>query len=161
MQDAFRGLSWLVPRSVLKLSSLLERRNLIGGPRFPVRKALAAEILAARGALREGDLATAEHHAGRVHILGSYYAISHWYSHRIHLSIEWRRRSLQGILIQLLRLIGTPFTRLAVPFFGVTGHPGTSERAMGTHWPIDNELQTLLDTQLRAEPPFGLRIPPR
>ena len=102
MQEAFRGLSWIVPRSVLKLSSVLERRNLIG-----------------------------------------------------------RRRSLQGILIQLLRLIGTPFTRFAVPFFGVTGHPGTSERAMGTHWPIDEELKRLLDEQLRPAAPFGLRIPPQ
>ena len=32
MQEVFRGLFWIVPRSVLKPSSVLERRNLIASP---------------------------------------------------------------------------------------------------------------------------------
>ena len=93
-----------------------------------------------------------------MHVLGSFYAITHGYSHLAHLQIDWRRRSARGVVVQALRLMGTPFTRLLVPFFGVTGHPGSSDRAAGTRWPIDAELQTLLDAQPRPAAPFGLRF---
>ncbi len=158
MQDAFPGPLGFLPRALLSLSSALENRGVLSGPLQPLRKAIAKEILAARSAFAGGDLAAAERHAGRVHILGSYYAITHFYSHHMHLRIDLRRRSLRGILIQALRLGGTPFTRLLVPFVGVTGHPGTTDKPAGTRWPIEAELQALLDAQPRPAAPFGWRL---
>lgn len=155
---AFPGLSGAVPRALLALSSILERHGAIHGPLPPLREALAREIVEARRALDGGDLEGATHHASRVHVLGSFYALTHWYSHQTHLLVELRRGNWSGVAIQALRLSGTPFTRLVVPFVGVTGHPGVSERAIGSRWAIEQELQELLDAQPRPSPPFGLRL---
>lgn len=158
MQDAFPGLAGVLPRGLLSLSAVFERLGFLGGPLQPLRAALSREIIAARLCLAAGDLAGAERHASRLHVLGSFYAIPHFCSHQIHLCIDWKRGSLRGVFIQALRLSGTPLTRVFVPFFGVTGHPGVSNRAAGTHWPIEEELQELLDAQPRPAPPFGLRF---
>ena len=158
LSAAFPGLSGAFPRALIELSSILERRGAILGPLPRLREALAGEIVAARRALHEGDLGGATHHASRVHVLGSFYALTHWCSHQTHLRVELRRGHWHGAAVQALRLLGTPFTRLLVPFVGVTGHPGTSERAIGTRWAIERELQDLLDAQPRPSPPFGLRL---
>jgi hypothetical protein len=155
---AFPGLSGAVPRALIAMSSILERQGVLHGPLPPLREALAREIVEARRALDGGDLDAATDHASRVHVLGSFYALTHWYSHETHLRVELRRGNLYGVATQALRLAGTPFTRLVVPFVGVTGHPGTSERAIGTRWAIERELLDLLDAQPRPSPPFGLRL---
>jgi hypothetical protein len=157
LRDAFPGLAGAPARALLAASAILERRGLLHGPLPPLRQALAREILAARSALAAGDLDAATRHAGRVHVLGSFYAITHWYSHQTHLRIDLRRGDVGGALIQALRLAGTPFTRPIVPFFGVTGHPGSSDRAVGSRWPIDPELQDLLDAQPRPARPWEAR----
>ncbi len=158
LSAAFPGLLGAFPRALIALSAILERRGALHGPLRPLREALAREIRGTRRALDGGDLEAATHHASRVHVLGSFYALTHWYSHQAHLRVERRRGHLGGVAIQALRLAGTPFTRLVVPFVGVTGHPGTSERAIGSRWAVERELQDLLDAQPRPSPPFGLRL---
>ncbi len=158
LSAAFPGLSGALPRALLALSSILERSGVLHGPLRPMREALAREIVGTRRALERGDLDGATHHASRVHVLGSFYAITHAYSHQAHLRVDLRRGHLGGVAIQALRLAGTPFTRLIVPFVGVTGHPGVSARAIGTHWAIEGDLQEQLDAQPRPAPPLGLRL---
>jgi len=53
------------------------------------------------------------------------------------------------VSIQILRTVGTLGTRTFVPFFGITGHPGGSELAIGSHVFIeDAELRKLLKEHL-------------
>jgi hypothetical protein len=155
LAEAFPGAGGVLPRALIAASRALERRGLLHGPLPPLRMALAYEITAARAALAVGDLTAATHHGGRVHVLGSFYAVTHGYSHLVHLQVDLRRRDWRGAAIQAVRLLGTPFTRPIVPFFGVTGHPGTSDRQAGTRWPIDGDLQELLDAQPRPGRPFA------
>jgi hypothetical protein len=149
LQDAFPGAAGAPVRALIALSRGLERRGILHGPRPPMREALAREIAAAREAFGARDLEGATRHAGRVHVLGSFYAVTHAYAHLVHLRVDLARGDWQGAAIQSVRLAGTPFTRPIVPFIGVTGHPGTSDRGVGTHWPIEPELQALLDAQPR------------
>jgi hypothetical protein len=153
--DAFPGVVGAPVRALIAASRILERRGVLHGPLPPMRDALAREIAAARAALGAGDLEGASWHAGRVHVLGSFYAITHGYAHLVHLRVDLARRDARGVAVQALRLAGTPFTRPIVPFIGVTGHPGTSDRGVGTRWPIEPELQGLLDAQPRPARPFA------
>jgi hypothetical protein len=155
LRDAFPGAAGAPIRALIAASRGLERRGVLHGPLPPLREALAREVHAARTAFVAGDLEGATRHAGRVHILGSFYAVTHAYSHLMHLRVDLRRGDVVAAAIQAVRLLGTPFTRPIVPFFGVTGHPGTSDRAAGTRWPIDRELQDLLDAQPRPSRPWG------
>jgi hypothetical protein len=157
LSASFPGPASLPVRALLAASRVLERRGLIHGALPPLRAALGREIEGARAALDAADLEEATRHAGRVHVLGSFYAVTHAYSHYVHLRVDLRRRDLRGAAIQAVRLLGTPFTRPIVPFFGVTGHPGTSDRAAGTRWPIEPELQALLDAQPRPVRPTSVR----
>jgi hypothetical protein len=152
---AFPGVAGAPVRALVAISGVLERRGVRHGPLRPMREALAREITGAREALAAGDLGGATRSAGRVHVLGSFYAIPHAYSHIVHLRVDLARGDAWGVAVQALRLVGTPFTRPIVPFFGVTGHPGTSERAAGTRWPIEPELQALLDAQPRPARPIA------
>jgi hypothetical protein len=153
--DAFPGAAGAPVRALIALSRGLERRGVLHGPLPPMREALAREIAAAREALGAGDFEAATRHAGRVHVLGSFYAITHAYAHLVHLRVDLGRGDPWGAAVQALRLAGTPFTRPIVPFIGVTGHPGTSDRAAGTRWSIEPELQALLDAQPRPARPFS------
>jgi hypothetical protein len=155
LRDAFPGAAGAPVRALIAASRALEHRGILHGPLPPLREALAREIHASRDALAAGDLEGATQHGGRVHVLGSFYAVSHAYSHYMHLRVDLRRGDVRGAAIQAVRLLGTPFTRPIVPFFGVTGHPGTSDRAAGTYWPIDRELQDLLDAQPRPARPWA------
>ena len=155
LRDAFPGAAGTPVRALIAASRFLERRGLLHGPLPPLREALAREIRATRAALAAGDLEGATRHGGRVHVLGSFYAITHAYSHLTHLRVDLRRGDRWGAAVQAVRLLGTPFTRPIVPFFGVTGHPGTSDRAAGTRWPIERELQDLLDAQPRPARPWA------
>jgi len=152
---AFPGALGAPVRALISLSSLLERAGVLHGPLPPLRAALAREIVAARSALDAGDLDGATAHAGRVHVLGSFYAVSHGYAHLVHLRVDRRRGQLWSTAVQAVRLAGTPFTRPVVPFIGVTGHPGTSDRAAGTRWAIEPELRELLAAQPRPGRPFA------
>jgi hypothetical protein len=149
LRDAFPGAGGAPIRALVAASRVLEQRGILHGPLPPLREALAREIVAAREALAAGDLEGATRHAGRVHVLGSFYAVTHAYAHFVHLRVDLRCGDGIGAVIQAVRLLGTPFTRPIVPFIGVTGHPGTSDRAAGTRWPIDRDLQDLLDAQPR------------
>jgi hypothetical protein len=155
LSASFPGAAGMATRALLGASRALERRGLLHGPLPPLRAALGREIQAARAALAASDLEGATRHAGRVHVLGSFYAVTHAYSHLVHLRVDLRRRDWRGAAIQAVRLLGTPFTRPIVPFIGVTGHPGTSDRAAGTRWPIEPELQGLLDGQPRPARPWA------
>lgn len=150
---SFPGLGAAPTRALIAASRMLEERGVLHGPRAPLRAALGREIEAARAALEASDLEAATHHAGRVHVLGSFYAVTHAYSHWVHLRVNVRRRDWRAAAIQAVRLVGTAFTRPIVPFIGVTGHPGTSDRAAGTRWPIEPALQVLLEAQPRPGRP--------
>ncbi|HEY2517794.1 MAG TPA: DUF3703 domain-containing protein [Polyangiaceae bacterium] len=151
LRAAFPGPGGAPTRALIAFSRALEERGVLHGPLPPLRAALGREIEAARAALDGSDLEAATRHAGRVHVLGSFYAVTHAYSHWVHLRVDLRRRDWTDAAIQAVRLVGTAFTRPIVPFIGVTGHPGTSNRAAGTRWPIEPELQALLDAQPRPE----------
>jgi hypothetical protein len=152
---AFPGAAGAPVRGLIAVSRALEERGVIHGPLPPMRQALAREIVAAREALGAGDLDGATRHAGRVHVLGSFYAVTHAYAHFVHLRVDLGRRDLAGAAIQAIRLAGTAFTRPIVPFIGVTGQPGTSDRGVGSRWPIEPELQALIDAQPRPARPFS------
>src|SRR5690242_15613375 len=85
LREAFPGPTGALARALVSVSAVLEQRGLLHGPLPPLRQAIAREIVAARSALDAGDLEGATRHAGRVHVLGSFYAVSHWYSHLTHL----------------------------------------------------------------------------
>src|SRR5579862_8377625 len=103
MLDAFPGVAGAPVRALIAASQMLERRGILHGPLPPMREALASEIAAAREAFRAGDLKGATRHAGRVHVLGSFYAITHAYSHLMHLRLDLRRGDAWGMAIQALR----------------------------------------------------------
>jgi hypothetical protein len=149
LSASFPGPSGAPTRALLAASRALEARGLLDGAMPPLRSALGREIRAARAALDASDLEAATRHAGRVHVLGSFSAVTHAYSHYVHLRVDLRRRAFRAAAIQAVRLVGTAFTRPIVPFIGVTGHPGTSDRAAGTRWPIEPELKAILDAQPR------------
>jgi hypothetical protein len=98
----------------------------------------------------ENNLEKASLHYGRVHILGSHFVQWHATSHWGHWKLDTMRGSSTRFKIrQTLRLVGTIGTRLFVPFFGITGHPGDSSISVGAHVPIqDLHLCELLRSEL-------------
>jgi hypothetical protein len=149
LADAFPGRVGKAVALLGRVSSLLASRGWVE-PLVPaLEAAIAEEVVQARRALQKKDYARAEHHAGRVHILGSYFFVPHGFSHATHLRICLAAGDLRGAMTQALRLAGTPGSALFTPYFGSTGHPGSSDRPVGSRWPIPADLQELLEQQPR------------
>ena len=101
----------------------------------------------AEEAFARGDDATAVHHYGRGHIVGSYFCFSHLLSHAGMLRVGLRKRDWREVRVQALRVTGTLGTRLFVPFFGITGNPGSADRPIGSRYPIPSDLAEILARQ--------------
>jgi len=129
------------------LAAPLEERGVIRAMAPELRAAFAREMARAEEALARGDEEAAIEHLGRGHMLGSYFCFSHFLSHMGMLRVGLRRRDAREVRVQALRVAGTIGTRLLVPFFGITGNPGSADRPIGARYPLPADIAALLAKQ--------------
>ncbi|MFI4957148.1 MAG: DUF3703 domain-containing protein [Gammaproteobacteria bacterium] len=117
-------------------------------PMHPKLKlAYELEMKTAHHALVNRDIQTAKLHFGRSHILGSHFCFSHFRCHYGLAKLEFQQRNWRGFVIQSVRTFGALGTRFAIGFFGVTGHPGSSEIPIGQRFPVPDDLKQFLRLQ--------------
>src|SRR5438045_2615590 len=128
LADSFPGVVGVAVRALSRASAVMAARRGTLALVPAVEAAIADEVRSAFDALGRGDLERAEYHAGRIHILGSYFFVPHGFSHAVHLRICIARNDLRGALIQIVRLAGT---RAAVSLPHSSARPATPVRRIG------------------------------
>ena len=113
-----------------------------------LQAAYAAEMRSAGLAFARNDLDSAFTHLERAHVLGQWHVGPHVRTHLGMLRIGWRRRDLQDVLGQLLRIpggaIGSAIGR--VP----RGNTGGSRVSAFRKMPIPPDLRDLLQLDDRS-----------
>ena len=136
-----------IGRGLAAIAAPFERRGWIRAMSPELRAAFEAEVAQAEAAFARGDDDEAVTRFGRGHILGSYFCTSHFLAHAGMLRVAVRRARWREASTQALRLAGTFGTRLFVPFFGVTGNPGSGDRPIGARYALPVEYSDLLARQ--------------
>jgi hypothetical protein len=139
--------SRFVADKMTSLAAPLERRGWIRTMSPELRAAFTSELANAEAAFARGDEDAAMHHYGRGHMLGSYFCFSHLLSHAGMLRVGLRRGDWREVRVQGLRALGTIGTRALVPFFGVTGNPGSADRPIGSRYELPPDVAALLARQ--------------